>query len=434
VSRGVATLAALLGLAAVAALGRFALSGLGGAGRGPDVPVYTVVAAPFAREVTAEGTLRPVKASPVSAPGEGRSLLIAWMAEDGAAVKKGDVVVRFDKVDATRALADGQSDERASAARIEKERRLIGSAVAERGRTAQLTRAEIVHARSLGKKDPRFFPRAEVIESEIDEGLLATRLHETEAAQAAETRLGKSRVELLAVDRNKAEAQRAEAQKTLASLEVRAPHDGMFLVQRLGWSQRMLQTGDRAYPSMRVAEVATSERMEADVMVLEADAGGLRAGKRAKVMLEARPELVLAAKVKKVEPFPKTRHFEVPTQYFGAVLSIEGDSAGLKPGQRLRASIVLDELPTALSIPRQAVVTSASGAFVQRRVATGQGGWQSVKVTLGAGSVGKVVVTAGLSAGDVIALRDPSRSADETMEADGNRRPLGAQRRSGDRP
>jgi HlyD family secretion protein len=433
-SRGVATVAALLGLAAIAVLGRLAVSGFSSS-RGPDVPVYTVTPGPFSRQVTAEGTLRPVKATPVTAPGEGRSLLIAWMVEDGASVKKGDVVVRFDKVDATRALADGQDDERAAGARIEKEQRMIGSAVAERGRAAQLTKTEIVHARSLGKKDPRFFPRAEVIESEIDEGLLATRLEETEATQVAEKRLGKSRVELLAVDRHKAELQRAEAQKTLASLEVRAPHDGMFLVARLGWSQRMLQTGDRAYPGMRVAEVATAERMEADVMVLEADAGGLSAGKRAEVVLEAQPDRVLPAKVKKVEPFPKTRHFEVPTQYFGAVLSLTGDSSGLKPGQRLRATIVLDEVPSALSIPRQAVVTRASGAFVQRRQGEGlHSGWQTVKVTLGAGTVGRVLVTSGLSAGDVIALRDPNRSADETIEAEANRRPAGGARRGGERP
>jgi multidrug efflux pump subunit AcrA (membrane-fusion protein) len=419
VSRGVASVAVLLGLFAVAGAG-FAVRGLGrGSAGDPDVPAFTVAAAPFARVVTAEGTLRPVKATPVTAPGEGRSLLIAWMAEDGAAVKKGDVVVRFDKVDATRALADGQDDERAAAARIEKEQRLVGSAVTERGRAAQLTKTEIVHARSLGKKDPRFFPRSEVIESEIDEGLLQTRLDETEAAQVAEKRLGKSRVDLLAVDRHKAQLQRAEAQRMLSGMEVRAPHDGMFLVQRLGWSQRMLQTGDRAYPGMRVAEVATSERMEADVMVLEADAGGLAVGKRAEVSLEARPEVVLAAKVKKVEPFPKTRHFEVPTQYFGAILSITGDTAGLKPGQRLRANIVLDDVPSALSVPRQAVVTKAQGAFVQRKSGSG---WEPVKVTLGAGTVGRVVVTAGLQAGDVIALRDPNRSADETMESE--RRPL----------
>ena len=411
-SRRVVWFAAVGGLAMTAVVARGALTGMGA--RANQVPTFLVVPARFSRAVSAEGVLRPVKATAVTAP-PGRSLMIAWMAEDGAAVKRGDVVLEFDQSDATRALADGKDDERAADARIEKEKRLIGGAVADRGRDAALTRVEIAHARSLGRKDPRFFPRTEVIESEIDEALLATRLDKTQVGRAAEQRLGKSRVELLAVDRSKAELQRREAARTLASLDVRAPHDGTFVVQRLGWSQRVLQTGDRAFPGMRVAEVATTDQMEADVIVLEADAGGLVADKPATVVLEARPDVVWRAEVKKVEPFPKTRHPDVPTQYFGATLSIDGDTSGLKPGQRLRASIVLDDLASALVIPRQAVVTRDAGAFVERQ--RPGGGWQTVKITLGAGTVGRVVVSAGLGPGDVIALRDPGRSADETIAA-----------------
>ncbi|HEY0708792.1 MAG TPA: hypothetical protein VGG33_18435, partial [Polyangia bacterium] len=208
-SRGFASLAALLGLAAVAIAGRSLVGKLNAPA--DDVPSFAVEAAPFSRSVTAEGVLRPVTASPISAPSEGRALLIAWMAEDGATVKKGDVVIRFDRTDAVRALADGEADERAADARIEKEKRTISGAISDRTRAANLTKVEIDHAKRLGRKDPRFFPRTEVIESEIDEGLLAARLAKTEDSQHAEEKLGKSRVQFLAVDRQKAEIQRKEA-------------------------------------------------------------------------------------------------------------------------------------------------------------------------------------------------------------------------------
>jgi HlyD family secretion protein len=411
VSRGFATLAALVGLAAVAVGARSLVGHLGAPT--DDVPAFVVEAGPFSRSVGAEGVLKPVTASPVSAPSDGRALLIAWMADDGATVKKGDVVVRFDKTDAVRALADGEADERAADARIAKEKRVISGAIADRTRAANLTKVEIDHAKRLGRKDPRFFPRTEVIESQIDEGLLAARLTKTEGSQVAEERLGKSRVQFLVVDRQKADIQRKEAAKILEGLEVRAPHDGTFVIQRMGWAQRIIQTGDRAFPGMRIAEVATNERMEAEVLVLEADAGGLTAGKRATVTLEAQPDVVYVAKVKKVDPFPKTRHPEVPTQYFGAILSIEGETRGLKPGQRLRANIVLDQINSALVIPRQAVSSRAGGVFVERR--RKGGGWETVKVSLGSGSVGRVVVTEGLQPGDRIALRDTAQSAEEAI-------------------
>jgi HlyD family secretion protein len=412
--------AVLVGTAAVALAGRAILGRYSASGA--DVPVLEVRPAPFARTISAEGYLRPVKASPVTAPSEGRSLLIAWMAEDGAAVKKGEVVVRFDSEQALRELADGKDDQNAATTRIAKEQAAVDSSLADRARAAALTREEIVKARQLGKKDPRFFPRTEVIESQIDEALLASRLQQTEQSGTVERRLGKSRVALIAVDRHKATLELADASKTLEALEVRAPHDGIFVVQRMGWAQRMIQAGDRAFTGMRIAEVATSDRMDAEVMVLEADAGGLTSGKRATVILDARPDRVIKAKVKKVDAFPKPKHPEVPAQYFGAILSLEGDSSGLKPGQRLRATLVMDELPAALVVPRQAVFRKDDDTFVERRQKW-SGRFERVPVTLGPGTVGRVVVTGGLGAGDVIALRDPRRSADQAASAAAAERP-----------
>jgi multidrug efflux pump subunit AcrA (membrane-fusion protein) len=409
---GVIVAVVLAVLAGGAVLARTALSHVS-AGAG-GVPVFEVRPGPFVRSVRAEGTLRPVKASALTAPGEGRSLLIAWLVEDGATVKKGDVVIRFDNDEAVRALADGQDDREAALARIAREQQQVGHALNERARSAALTKEEIVKASALGKKDPRYFPRNEVIESEIDEGLLAARLRQTEVAAGVEQRLGKSRVALLAVDRQKAELQAQKAADMLRSMEVRAPHDGTFVLQRWGWGQRVLQPGDRAFAGMRIAEISMGDRMEAEISVLEADAGGLAPGRRATVVLDARPDVLWSAKVRKVDPFPKARHPEVPTQYFGAVLALEGDTSGVKPGQRLVATIVLDELPSALAIPRQAVFRDERGPLCHRLRSFGRG-FEPVRVTLGSGTVGRVVVTGGLAAGDRIALRDPNRSVDEAV-------------------
>jgi HlyD family secretion protein len=412
----------VVALAGGGLLARAAFSRVGAAAA--DVPVVEVRPAPFTRTVNAEGTLRPVKSSPLTAPGEGRSLIIAWLAEDGVAVKKGDLVIRFDNDEAARALADGHDDREAALARIARERQQVGHALNERARTMALTKDELGKAAELGKKDPRYFPRNEVIESEIDEGLLTARLQQTEGAAGVERRLGDSRVALLAVDQRKAEIQSKKAADMLRSMEVRAPHDGTVVLQRWGWGQRILQAGDRAFPGMRIAEVTIGDRMEAEIMVLEADAGGLVPGQRATVVLDARPDVVWKAQVKKVDPFPKARHPEVPTQYFGAVLALEGDTSAVKPGQRLVATIVLDELARALVLPRQAVFRDGSGSYVYRLRSLGRG-FEPARVTLGSGTVGRVLVTAGLAEGDRIALRDPARSADEAVApaADGKRSP-----------
>jgi HlyD family secretion protein len=383
-------------------------------GTAASVPTFTVAETAFTRTVTAEGVLKPVRTTVISAPSQGREpMMIAWMLEDGDPVKKGDVVIRFDSLEVQKRLADGQSDAEAAGKRIEKERMLARTSLDERDRGATLTRDELDASRQLGKKDPRYFPRAEVIESEIDDGLYQRRLTHAQEARQIEEKLMRSRVDLVDIDRRRAERFASQARTTMKHLEIRAPHDGTFTLQRWGF-RGTLHPGDRAFAGMRIAEISTSLQMDAEVYVLEADAGGLTAGRPATVVLEAQPDVVWTARVKRVEPFPKPRQPEVPAQYFGTLLEIEGKTAGLRPGQRLHASIVLDEQPRALVVPRQAVFRRDNDNIVYRR--TGDH-FEAVKVTLGPGTVGRLVITSGVGPGERLALRDPLLSADEAVAA-----------------
>ncbi len=380
------------------------------------IPVFTVETVSFTRNVNAEGVLKPVKSTLITAPSSGKEvLLIAWMLDDGDHVKKGEPVMRFDSSDIARRLQDGKSDRAQALHRIAKERLLADTTMRDRDRTAALTQQELAGTKELGKKDPRYFPRNEVIESEIDEGLYNARLDHAQRARQIEEKLAKSRMSLIDIERKVADKYNDRAQKALKKMEIVAPHDGTFMLMR--WSSfGVLHAGDRAYPGMRLAEISDQDEMEAEVYVLEADAGGLQAGQKATVVLEARPDIVWQATVRKVEPFPKARTPDVPAQYFTAILALEAKTAGLKPGQRLRTTIVLQQPTQALVVPRQAVFRSDNDSVVFRRQGTR---FEAVKVKLGSGTVGRLVITEGVSPGDHLALRDPRLSTDEVVAAKG---------------
>ncbi len=382
-----------------------------------DVPTLRLEPAPFVRIVRAEGFLKPHQSTMISTPADSRAILIDFLAEDGAQVKKGDVVVRFDDTDASRNLVDSRAEQQAANHKIARERTQIDNQLNERDRTTSLTQEELKRSKELGRKDPRFFPRNEVIESEIDEGLLTARIKQTGAARKVEEKLSRTRIEIIGVERRKAEQEGKNAALAMKRLEMKAPHDGTWVLQR--WGNRTLQAGDRAFSGMRIGEVAMNDRMDAEVFVLEVDAGGLVSGKRAKVFVEARPDDALEAIVKQVDPFPKPKSPEIPAQYFGSILEIPMAVKGLKPGQRLHAEIIIEELPQALAVPRQAVFQNDKGAYVHRR--TNSNSFEEVKVRMGPGTVGRVVLTEGVKSGDILALRDPKLSADETV-ADSNRK------------
>jgi hypothetical protein len=147
--------------------------------------------------------------------------------------------------------------------------------------------------------------------------------------------------------------------------------------------------------------------MQAEIWVLEADAGGLAAGQRAEVWVEAHPETAHRAVVERVDALAKPRLRGSPVQYFAAVLALEEtDPATMKPGQRVRAVIEAEARPGALVVPRQAVFERDGDRIVYRRRGRG---FEAVPVTVGPSTAALAVIESGLAEGDEVALADPER-------------------------
>ncbi|HSK04652.1 MAG TPA: hypothetical protein VK932_25555 [Kofleriaceae bacterium] len=414
----------LAALAVLAALGggawRYLRRG-GDAGPG-GVPTFVVAEDRLVRRVSAEGNLRAVKATPLIVPktsGFG-AMKIAWLAPDGGIVKQGDVVVRFDRTGPEKQLADGRADLASANARLAAEQIKAGAAVAARDTAAKLASDELAQTRRFQSKDKEIFSRNQIIESELDEQLAAARKHHAEQTRSVERDLSRTKAGLIAVEQQKAELAINHARSALDSMEIRAPHGGIFVLQR-NWRGEYPKVGQQMWPGQRVADIPLLEAMEAEVFVLEVDGSGLAEGQPAEVVIEARPETVHRGKVRLVDKLAKPRIDGVPIQYFAVVIELERtEPAVMKPGQRVRARLILDE-ERALVVPRQAVMSKDGKSVVYRRTARGE--LESVPVELGAATSGRVAVTKGLAAGDVIALRDPTRSVDQAL---GSGEPAGA--------
>ena len=370
----------------------------------PEVPVVTVMRGPFERKVRAEGVLKAEKATPLSANGQDMEFKVGWIAEDGVRVKQGDVVVRFDPSDTVKALQAGEADHATAGKKIVKEGAESGAAIANLGRDADHARRELETARTFQSKDPELFSRHEIIEADIDVDLAGRREGFARSSKTVREGLSKSNVDLLEIEGRKASLKIGKAKKEMAALEVVAPHDGIVVLQR-DWKGDTPQVGQTVWSGYPLAEIPDLSKLQAEVFVLEADAGGLGVGKTAAVVVESRAGTPVAAKVTKVDALAKPRIRGIPVQYFGATLDLEKqDPETMKPGQRVFALLDLGEEKSVLSVPRQAVFEKEGKRVVYLRKGRG---FAPVEVTLGASALGRVIVTAGLAAGDVIALADP---------------------------
>ena len=102
---------AIAGAAAAAAALAAIVAARAGAGGDREVPTTRAVRSHFIRTITAEGTLRAVKATPITTAMDPEGpFKIAWVIADGSRVAAGDAIARFDPTDMEKELADGLAD------------------------------------------------------------------------------------------------------------------------------------------------------------------------------------------------------------------------------------------------------------------------------------------------------------------------------------
>lgn len=379
------------------------------------IPTYTVKQEKLERKVTAEGNLRAVKATPLTVPqsqNDWGGMKVAWIAQDGVPVKAGEIVVKFDPTEPEKAIRDGKADLESASARMSAEQINGRAAVDARDTAAILADKELEQTQKFQEKDKEIYSRNQIIEAEIDTTLADARKTHAEKTKKIERDLSHSKVGVIAVDAQKAKTAIKNAQTALENMQIKAPHDGLFVLQR-DWRGDVPKLGDQLWPGQNVAEIPLLETMEAEIFVLEVDGSGLAKDQVAEITIEARPEVVYQGKVRLVDKLAKPRVRNVPIQYFAVVVELaRTDVVTMKPGQRVQAKLLLDQ-SEALVVPRQAIFQKDGKSAVWKKDA--KGAFAAVEVELGASTAGRVVVTKGLAAGDEIALRDPTRSADDAF-------------------
>ena len=369
------------------------------------VASFEVRPGPFVREVEGRGTLKAVKATLIVVPPQSRrSQKIAFLVQDGAQLKAGDVVVEFDPYDAQREAADGEADLAAARAKIDKAKADGNKNQRSIAIDRDVARDDLSRAERFKLTDESLYSRNQIIESRLSRDLATAQLDVAGQRLGASSQLSAADKALGEIDAGKANFKLDMAKKSLSALRVLAPHDGLFVLER-NWRGETTFVGDTLWPGQKVAELPDLTQLEAKVFVLEADGAGLRQGLTARIAIEGRPGQEFPATVARVEPLAKTTDWRSPVRFFEATLALaKTDPTFMKPGQRVRAVVRLEQADAVLAVPRGAVFDRDGKRVVYRRQA---GGFVPVEVTIGRQSVSRVVIDKGLSAGDVVALRDP---------------------------
>ena len=183
-----------------------------------------------------------------------------------------------------------------------------------------------------------------------------------------------------------------------------APMDGLAVMANVfrGGEMAQVQLGDQVWPGQQILKVVDTRLMQVEGSVGQSDSGDLRLLQRARIGLDAFPDLQFAGKVYSIGALAaggwRQNFFirAVPVR-----LQIEGSDPRLIPDLSAHANIVIDTVPDQLQIPAGAVQEESGKTLVS--VKRGDR-FESREVKLGKRNNLSVAVLAGLRAGDEVRI------------------------------
>jgi HlyD family secretion protein len=349
------------------------------------------------------GELRAVRSVSVVTPRSEGPLQIRWMVEDGTEVAEGERVLEFDAARVIQNIeelrlrlrqAENERESRAHTLAAEGDRKRVAVDKAEI--EAEKARVDAAVPRELRAAVEWRRMQALLLEKQAD--LEKARL-DLKAFQTS----SRSDLEVLRRTEEKVRREVDAAEKSLASMSVRAPRGGVFLVSNFWqWGPegpRKLQPGDTVWPGFGVAAIPDPSAMEVAATLSEVDHGRVVAGMKVRCILDTYPDRTFEGRVEEVRAVAAE-----PRRMAGGASSVSGfpvlislarTDPVMRPGLSVRVEVVRRSWPHALTVPRQAVRFERDTAMVVRK---GQAG--STPVRIAGCTPLECIVESGLAEGD----------------------------------
>jgi multidrug efflux pump subunit AcrA (membrane-fusion protein) len=381
-----------------------------------SVPTSAVERTTFVDFLQLRGEIRPVRSIVLTAPSAGADLQIIDIAANGSTVAAGDAVVTFDPTVQQRTLETRRSELKQAESEIERARAEQARRVAAAQSGLDEAKKALARAR-LELQGNELRARLDAEKYVLEASDAEAHVRELEAKVDGERRAAQADVDIARQKRDKALYDVDDAQRIIASLQVRAPIGGTISLLpnfRAGGpgtrSAPEFKRGDRAWFGAAVAELPDLSAVKLTARIDEADRGRVQIGRGARVRVDAVPDRELAGSLAEISVVAKPDFTTwPPVRNFDVVVSLAETDARLRPGMSASARIELDRLPSVLVVPATAVFQrgGATVAYVLNR-----GGFDVRQITLLRRGRDQAAVAAGLREGERIALKQP---ADEML-------------------
>src|SRR5436309_3026000 len=327
------------------------------------------------------------------------------LAANGAKVKKGDVLVEFDNTTVKQKLAQDQSALKSSEAEIQQSR-----AAARLKEEQDLT--DVMKAKFDAQKARLDASKQEivsVIEGEEAKLKLADaeqKVKETEAKLSADRSAARADLASKKQKQDQAAFQVQQDERSLASLALRAPLDGVVALQN-HWQPQggstPFKAGDRAWPGAGIAELPDPSKLKISARIEEAERGQLKLGQSATIRVDAVPDGSFGGHIDTISPtasldfnagWPVPRNFSVE-------VALANSDERLAPGMGAVVRVAIDRIAEGIVIPTSALFRKGGRTVVYVRHGSK---FEEIAVEVSRRSGDQALVAKGLQPGEQLAL------------------------------
>jgi|GEM_PF-440278 len=262
-----------------------------------------VFAGTLARTVRVSGPTSSQEYTSITAPimrgpEAGRELTLLYLVDSGKIVKKGELIAQIDAKTLEDHIDDIGDDIERAEADVRKRRAEQAIETENLTQTIRVAQAELDKAILEEKaSETRTVIDRELLKLAVEEA--QARLNQTKADVAHKLQAHKSELRILEITKERHVRHRDRHKTDLVKFKMYSPMDGLAVVQMTwrGGEYGVIRQGDNVTPGMLFLKVVNPAKMQVEGQVNQSESSLFRIGQKARIRLDAFPELNLAGKV-----------------------------------------------------------------------------------------------------------------------------------------
>jgi HlyD family secretion protein len=286
-----------------------------------------------------QGLIEPVRSHPVVVPrlsggtgGGPGTLVIVKLVKPGTRVKRGDLLIEFDRQAQVKNANDRQAEYRDFVEQINKKR---GEQLTARGHSeAELKMAEnAMRVAELEVQKKEVVPPITAEQNQLTLDEARAKLDQLRKTFELRRKSDAAEVRALEIQRDRAMNAWKHAETNAEKMRVVSPIDGMVVLKSTWKSGTMgeVQEGEEVRPGLSVMDVIDPSAMRVRVKINQADVASLRVGQPARITLDSFPTKTFTGRLEQMSQIGAVSTMSNRVRSFLAVFSIDGSDPHLMP-------------------------------------------------------------------------------------------------------